>query len=184
MKEKILNVGCGNDRYGTHFVDLYPTRDEVVKCNVDEQKIPFPDNYFDEVFSKNIFEHLKNPFFVLKEMKRVLKKGGELVLITDNAGYIFHHINLSKLGGASSTAHQGNGYQKLGELDRHFVLFTKMHMRNFMQELGMKIIKLEYEFYRSHTMKNDFLFGVCTLLRNTDLFQDIAYPHIKLIVEK
>ena len=41
------------------------------KCDVDTEKLPFPDNYFDEVYSKNLLEHLRNPGFALKEMIRV-----------------------------------------------------------------------------------------------------------------
>ncbi|HKZ42047.1 MAG TPA: class I SAM-dependent methyltransferase, partial [Candidatus Hodarchaeales archaeon] len=70
---RILNVGCGNDTYGTDFVDLYPVRDDVIRCDVEKEKLPFRDNTFDEVFSGNIFEHLKNPNLVLREMSRVLK---------------------------------------------------------------------------------------------------------------
>jgi len=66
MRRRILNVGCGEDTYGTHFVDLYPTRKEVIKCNVDKEKLPFPNNYFDEIYSKNLLEHLRNPGFFLE----------------------------------------------------------------------------------------------------------------------
>jgi ubiquinone/menaquinone biosynthesis C-methylase UbiE len=50
---RILNVGCGNDTYGTHFVDLYPTRKEVIKCDVNKERLPFPSNFFDVVYSRN-----------------------------------------------------------------------------------------------------------------------------------
>jgi len=31
MPKRILNIGCGNDTYGTDFLDLYPKRKEVKK---------------------------------------------------------------------------------------------------------------------------------------------------------
>jgi hypothetical protein len=31
MGRKILNVGCGEETYGTHFVDFYPSRKDVIK---------------------------------------------------------------------------------------------------------------------------------------------------------
>ena len=34
---KILNIGCGNDTYGTDFIDLYLQREEVIKCNFECQ---------------------------------------------------------------------------------------------------------------------------------------------------
>jgi ubiquinone/menaquinone biosynthesis C-methylase UbiE len=77
--KKILNVGCGKETYGTHFIDFYPSRQNVLKCNVDEEKFPFPDNYFDEVYAKFIFEHLRNPMNFLSESYRVLKKKVKLL---------------------------------------------------------------------------------------------------------
>jgi hypothetical protein len=36
-----------------HFIDLYPTRKEVIKCDVNRDKFPFKDNFFDEVIAIN-----------------------------------------------------------------------------------------------------------------------------------
>lgn len=55
-----------------------------VLCDV-EREIPFKDKAFGEVYSKNLLEHLKNPFAALLEMKRVLKRGRHLIITTDNA---------------------------------------------------------------------------------------------------
>src|SRR3972149_5784116 len=93
---KILNVGCGNQTYGTHFVDKYPKRKGVIKCDIERGKLPFKSNQFDEVYSRCLFEHLKNPFHVLKEMHRILKPKGRLILITDNAGFWGFHMPMSK----------------------------------------------------------------------------------------
>lgn len=58
-KKRILNIGCGNDTYGTDFVDLYPQRKEVKKCMIDSEKLPYSKNTFDEVRMYFVFEHLK-----------------------------------------------------------------------------------------------------------------------------
>jgi ubiquinone/menaquinone biosynthesis C-methylase UbiE len=58
---------------------------------LDEENLPFTDNYFDEIYSRNLLEHLKNVGFAVKEMVRVLKPGGKLILITDNASYYLFH---------------------------------------------------------------------------------------------
>jgi SAM-dependent methyltransferase len=44
----------------------------------DCRDIPFPDNYFDVIFSVNTFEHVNYLPLALREMFRVLKKGGQL----------------------------------------------------------------------------------------------------------
>ena len=88
MKKRILNVGCGEDTYGTHFIDLYPTRENVIKCDVNMEKFPFKNNYFDEIIAIALFEHLTNPLNFLRECYRTLKSNGKLIIITDNAGFL------------------------------------------------------------------------------------------------
>jgi ubiquinone/menaquinone biosynthesis C-methylase UbiE len=47
-------------------------------------KLPFPDNTFDLVTSNMVFEHLDAPAEQLKEIGRVLTKGGKLIFHTPN----------------------------------------------------------------------------------------------------
>ncbi|MEM5811458.1 MAG: methyltransferase domain-containing protein [Candidatus Aenigmatarchaeota archaeon] len=131
--KKILNVGCGRDTYGTDFVDKYPARVEVKKVDVDKEKLPYPNNFFDEVYSKNLLEHLTNPGFALKEMYRVLKKGGRIVLITDNASYWVWCIGRT---------HHG-GYRGFKE-DKHYCLFVPEHLVNYFKRLGLKRVRFKF----------------------------------------
>ncbi len=137
---KVLNVGCGESQYGTHFIDLYPQRREVIQCDIETQEIPFEDAYFDIVYSENLLEHLRNPNSALREMVRVLKRGGRLDVITDNASFWAFHVPFA-------TVHYG-GYEKrsFGEEDRHYVLFTLWHLENHFRSLGLIDIAFEYTF--------------------------------------
>jgi SAM-dependent methyltransferase len=50
--------------------------------------LPFPDNTFDLITSNMVFEHLDDPEKQLKEISRVLVKGGKLIFHTPNSfGY-------------------------------------------------------------------------------------------------
>lgn len=134
-KIRILNVGCGKQKYGTHFLDIYPSRKDVKKYNADKDKIPFPNEYFDEVYCRNLFEHLKNPFLFLKEVYRVLKKGGKFVLITDNALFWFWQV---------SRVHSG-GYEKQETPeDKHYALFTSWHIENYFKAFNFKKIDINF----------------------------------------
>jgi predicted SAM-dependent methyltransferase len=134
----ILNLGCGNDTYGTVRVDFRPTETTTHVFDV-ERDIPwkFPAEYFDIVFSKNLLEHLRNVGRHLEECYRVLKKGGTLIVITDNAEcgryYLFG-------------THTGR-YEKRHQdypSDRHYCIFTENHLRNHLESAGFKIISTEY----------------------------------------
>lgn len=85
---KILDVGCGDKPYRSWFgpnvtqyigIDIF--QGKVVDVVVSETMcFPFQDQSFDVVFSTQSIEHMKQPDLTLKEMDRVLKMGGKLIL--------------------------------------------------------------------------------------------------------
>ena len=46
----------------------------------DGSLLPFQDNKFDLVLSTQVFEHVKNPFALMRELHRVCKPGGLIIL--------------------------------------------------------------------------------------------------------
>lgn len=54
--------------------------------------LPYEDGVFDLVFSKYVFEHLDRPLAVLRELRRVMKPGGHLLIHTPNR---WHYVALS-----------------------------------------------------------------------------------------
>jgi ubiquinone/menaquinone biosynthesis C-methylase UbiE len=149
--KKILNVGCGNDTYGTDFVDLYPSRPKVKKCDFDKDRLPYKSNMFDEVFCKGVIEHVRNPSSLIEEMKRVLRKNGKLIIITDNAHFLGFHIKGSMhTGGYEKHGRIGGGS---GSKDRHYALYTTNHIKNHLEVAGMKNIKIKYETFAYRKVK-------------------------------
>jgi glycosyltransferase involved in cell wall biosynthesis len=60
--------------------DLYPTNDSIKK--IDVTSIHFDENYFDFIICNHVLEHIPNDLQAMKELYRVLKKGGYAVLQT------------------------------------------------------------------------------------------------------
>lgn len=90
VKGLVLDVGCGRRPYEKTFfsgaakyigTDYLSDRSQpdVVSSALD---IPFFSNTFDAVVSTEVLEHVPEPLRALKEMQRVLKPGGHLVLST------------------------------------------------------------------------------------------------------
>jgi SAM-dependent methyltransferase len=51
--------------------------------------LPFPDDEFDVIVSRYVFEHVDNPQFIANELLRVVKPGGWIAAVTPNKyGYI------------------------------------------------------------------------------------------------
>ncbi len=65
--------------------------DEVLQYNC-QQKLPFPDNYFDLVICCDLLEHLHSPEFILNEIYRVLKFDGTGVIKIPNGKLDFLYL--------------------------------------------------------------------------------------------
>ncbi|MFL9985155.1 methyltransferase domain-containing protein [Paraburkholderia sediminicola] len=66
------------------------------------ERLPFLDHSFDAVLSLNVLEHVKDPFLAAKELLRVLKPGGDLVVVVPltqpTHGYPHHYYNMTAEG--------------------------------------------------------------------------------------
>lgn len=91
MRGTLLDFGCGNKPYESLFkVDQYIGIDmkevghdhtnESVDVYYDGKHIPFDDSHFDCVFSSEVFEHVFNLEEMLREISRVLKNDGVLLI--------------------------------------------------------------------------------------------------------
>ena len=183
--KRILNVGSGLNTYGTDFIDLYPLRKEVIKCDVSKEKFPYQDNTFDEVYSSFLFEHLPNPGIVLKEMYRILKPDGKIELHTNNAGWIFYHNSKSK-----TLTHYG-GYEDAGkkkehlvggEDDKHYSLYTFHHLINHFEDAGF--VNIKTELYRKNPESWRIILRIINWLIGKTRFKWASYPQIKVEATK
>jgi ubiquinone/menaquinone biosynthesis C-methylase UbiE len=89
----ILHAGCGWDK--NLVTKPYKDTCEVIGVDVDQRvaekfhlaslsELPFPDQRFDMAVSEWVFEHLDDPAAAFRELSRVLKPGGKLVVLTPN----------------------------------------------------------------------------------------------------
>ena len=58
---------------------------EAFQCNLNYEKIPTSDETFDNVIAGDVIEHVENPSFFLREINRVLKNDGRLIISTPQA---------------------------------------------------------------------------------------------------
>jgi ubiquinone/menaquinone biosynthesis C-methylase UbiE len=61
--------------------------------------IPFEDNYFDLIICNHVLEHIPNDIDAMKEIYRVLKKGGEAILqvpISKNSEITFENFSITE----------------------------------------------------------------------------------------
>ncbi len=85
-KDKILDLGCGNRPYyhksiKGNIICFDKSKTKITDVVGDADKLPFKTNLFDKIISINSFYYFKNPFSVVKDLHRILKKDGKLVLV-------------------------------------------------------------------------------------------------------
>jgi hypothetical protein len=102
---------------------------------------------FDYIFLNDVFEHVSDPLFVLRQLKGKLKNGGKIFIDTPKQFWIYPLTNLlSKvlyakvLRGTVSTA--------------HLQIWSKKSFNFVVKESGLKIVA--YEESSEYTMPADF----------------------------
>lgn len=85
-QEKLL-ISKANSVFGIDYDYLSLTKHCTIKNKLrgDITRLPFADHSFDLITSNMVFEHLDDPEKQLKEVSRLLSKGGKLIFHTPNS---------------------------------------------------------------------------------------------------
>src|SRR3990167_3275278 len=129
MLMNILNLGCGNDFFGTHRIDLFETPATTQVVDIANSKLPFSDEYFDEVRMYGVLEHLKNVGFLIDEVHRVLKVGGIIDLKTDHAGWLWWYTKKREHNNYLQHYYTQDEFKHEKGTDGHHYLFVESHLR-------------------------------------------------------
>lgn len=152
---KILEVGTGTGRYGLKIAQDFPESkifltdileeslglarklaegwgiNNVEFKKEDARRMSFPNNEFDIVFSDAVIQHLPDDLAAVREMVRVLKPGGRIVLSVVNKRNF--HTLYKMLKGRKYEY----GYEKS---------YTRSELRKILEENGLRV-KAEDGFY-------------------------------------
>ena len=138
----LLEVGCGN---GTALKSMQKKGWSVTGVDFDEEAVKnarnkgldvrhgqlsaqrFADDSFDAVVMSHVIEHVPLPGELLRECRRVLKKGGTLIVLTPNADSRGH-------------THYGRCWRGL-EPPRHLQVFTTRSLASLAREAGYDTVE-------------------------------------------
>lgn len=93
---KLLDLGSGDGSFvqvcKEHGFDAFGLDGSKDGINFENDKLAFDKETFDVVTLVSVIEHINNPSNILKEIFRVLKKGGILIIITPNFRYAYRNF--------------------------------------------------------------------------------------------
>ncbi|MDY7094231.1 MAG: class I SAM-dependent methyltransferase [Acidobacteriota bacterium] len=147
----LLTAALAAQEYRVHALDVAPQRFagaierlglDVLRCDVETEPMPFPDDSFDVVLFNEIFEHLRiDPIFTLEEVLRVLAPGGRLLLSTPNLRSLrgLRNLLLRNQGHAVSPGGYSQ-YEKLRSLGHmgHVREYTTREVWDFLTRVGFR----------------------------------------------
>lgn len=155
---KIIDIGCGLGwhlsalnknwkKYGTD-ISSFALRNASSYCEtihgdietlLRQKKINMK---FDYIIFSHVIEHLKNPIYVLRGLKKILKKKGTLLLETPNFDSAAFRLFEDKF--------------RLLNDPTHISLFTNESMIRALSDTGYKIELIDYPYFKTNyfTKKN------------------------------
>ncbi len=109
---RVLEVGPGEaefGRKGCEFVAVNVSRRGSPQVFADGQSLPFKDAVFDAVVATEVIEHVRYPYKLLRELRRVVKPSGRVLLSTPNVAIPVNRVALAIFGRFpdDQTLHEG-----------------------------------------------------------------------------
>lgn len=164
-RDKILDVGCGDGFYLHLLSNLGVKSLTLVGVDVDNNalksarknlkgkkvklikvdlmdKLPFKSSLFDKIIMSEVCEHLADDVKALKEIKRVLKRGGTLVITVPNQNYPFLWDPVNWILEHFFDTHIKSGFWA-GIWNQHLRLYKPEEIKKVINKVGFKIEKIE-----------------------------------------
>ncbi len=152
--QKLLELGCGRGEFlnefvkcglEVHGVDISDYSEKFFselnfkKVDMENEKLPYQDNYFDFIYSKSFIEHFYYPEKIFKEAYRVLKPGGIIITLTPEWQYIYksfyedftHRVPFTKV--SLKDIHSMNNFSSINV--ESFIQLPMLFEKNFISKI-------------------------------------------------
>jgi len=155
---KLLDIGCGvGDRmqvfkelgWQVEGLEMSPVAAGIAKeggfdvTNGSLTEVEMPANKFDVVHLNNVFEHFKDPHKALRNIKRTLRNGGELILVVPSSGGLAARIFKKNWFGL--------------EVPRHLYTYNKINLSILLSQHNFEEIK-SYHHYTFGSMTSSIAY--------------------------
>jgi len=190
---KILDVGAGRGiltkkiidmGFEVQACDLNPARFTLKNLTCKKvdllKKLPYDNEYFNIILCVEVIEHLQNPWHVISELSRILKKNGKLIISTPNILSLQSRINFLVFGELILFEHSllwhkpKNLYEKL---DVHITPISFPQLANILTKNSMKLEVITIN--RKYPKHLTFHHGILSYRSRRYLLSRLLHPFIK-----
>jgi len=157
--DALLNAGCGTGELNYYLRDRFKenygfdiSRSDIATAKLlnkdnniifsvgDILQIDHKDNYFDTIVCSEVLEHVADRAKAMKELKRVLKNNGLLVISVPHDKYSFFYDPINYILERTLKKHLPIGAWGFG----HYKLFSDEGLKSLAEREGLKIEKFYY----------------------------------------
>ena len=122
---------------------------DVRRCDIEHERLPFSDGMFDLVLLIEVFEHLRiNPLATLREINRVTKPGGKLILATPNLYSFARILRFLRGAGIDDPVKAWSKLDRLGHMG-HVRVYTRANVCAMLRQTGLEPIELRYRSFEA-----------------------------------
>ena len=87
-----LNLGCGRFKKKDFInIDINPETNPDILHDLNKLPYPFPDDSFSVITADHVLEHLNTPFEIMRELHRILRLHGKLIIRVPHFSRGFTH---------------------------------------------------------------------------------------------
>jgi 2-polyprenyl-3-methyl-5-hydroxy-6-metoxy-1,4-benzoquinol methylase len=148
----LIDVGCGTGELRSHVAPLvgryvgvdvvryhgFPADTDFVQIDFDNARVPFPDGSGDVVVAVETIEHLENPRAFFRELTRLTKPGGLIVVTTPNQRSLLSLLTLVTKG-------EFNAFQEApGLYPSHITALLEIDLLRIARECHVEEMELSY----------------------------------------
>lgn len=156
---RMLDIGCGlgfllsgvADDWERHGVEVsaFAARRATRYGQIHQgllEEAGYPDRHFDLVVIYHVIEHVADPLALLKEIRRILKPDGWLILGTPDFD-------------SGAARRYGANYRLLHDVT-HISLFSNESMHRFLRDHGFRIEQVDYPYFATRYFNRNSLLAL------------------------
>jgi SAM-dependent methyltransferase len=138
----------------------YTNLDPFVGSGIDlpelKNYLDIPDNSVDLVVCTHVIEHLYHPYCMIKDIFRVLKPGGKIVITTDNAFMLSAFFNVCNLNDYLHEPVEGTAAMSFHQWRGHNRFYSCQDIKTLLESAGFRFSQVHYYELLYNSFNNEF----------------------------